>query len=102
MSDSGRTTSRCEEDCTVKEWPHDGPCEVQRYIEAPGRTTSSGWDREWGFVQSRAEAPRPTLLGCSTVSHDRLGFCWGCVPGEDGPVYELMAWRLLALREDES
>lgn len=58
---------------------------------------ATGWEREWAHIQERAGAPRPLRLGCSTISHDRLGFCWGCVPGEDGPVYELMGWRLLAL-----
>jgi hypothetical protein len=56
-------------------------------------------DRELAHVHERAGAPRPVRLGCSTISHDRLGFCWGCVTGEDGPVYELMGWRLLALRD---
>ena len=38
-------------------------------------------------------------LGCSTISHDRLGYCSGDV-GVDA-ADELLGWRLLALRERE-
>jgi hypothetical protein len=66
-------------------------------------TLESGWDREWAYVQKRASAPRETQLGCSTVSHDRLGFCTACVPalrdgGPNGDDLEIAAWRLLALQ----
>lgn len=56
----------------------------------------TGWDREWAYVQERAGAPRDARLGCSTVSHDRLGFCAFCTP--DGADLEVNAWRLLALK----
>lgn len=62
----------------------------------------SGWEREWAYVQDRAGAPREVRLGCSTISHKRLGFCALCVParrdnGPNGTDLELGAWRLLAL-----
>lgn len=69
-----------------------------------GRSSSSCWEREWAFVQERAKAPRPPSLGCSTVSHDRLGFCVGCVEGNGTPsgwALEANGWRLLALRPDQ-
>ena len=34
-------------------------------------------------------------LGCSTIAHERLGFCAWC-PGSDQGA-ELMGWQLLAL-----
>lgn len=63
---------------------------------------TTGWDREWAYVQERAKAPRPPSLGCSTVSHERLGFCRGCVRalrdgGPNGSDLEVAGWRLLAL-----
>lgn len=65
----------------------------------------SGWEREWAYVQKRANAPRAAALGCSTVSHDRLGFCRGCVRalrdgGPNGADLEITGRRLLALREE--
>lgn len=64
---------------------------------------ASGWEREWALVHQRAEAPREQRLGCSTVSHESMGFCAGCVParrdgGPNGEGLELLGWRLLALR----
>lgn len=68
-------------------------------------TGQTGWDREWAYVQERAGAHRPAVLGCSTVSHDRLGFCRSCVRARDGGPngsdLEVTAWRLLALRHPE-
>lgn len=60
--------------------------------------------RELAYLRERAGAPRPLQLGCSTVSHDRLGYCGGCVParrdnGPNGVRLEVMGWRLLALAE---
>jgi hypothetical protein len=69
--------------------------------DRPGRV-ESGWDREWAYVQERANAPRTPMLGCSTISHDRLGFCAACVRalrdgGPNGADLEIAAWRLRAL-----
>lgn len=62
--------------------------------------------RELTWVRERAGAPKPPRLGCSTISHDRLGFCAGCVPAlrdgkPNGEGLELMGWRLLALQANE-
>lgn len=67
----------------------------------------SGWEREWGYVQEQANAPRTPTLGCSTVSHDRLGFCAFCVPVSRDSVLagvdlELGAWRLLAMKKENA
>lgn len=61
-------------------------------------------DRELGWLRERAAGPRPPMLGCSRVAHDRLGYCAACVPPprDDGPHIELNGWRLLALRDDEN
>lgn len=66
---------------------------------------TDGWEREWRMVQEQAGAPRPAALGCSTVSHARLGFCSGCLPahrdhGRHNLGLEVLAWRLLALHSD--
>jgi hypothetical protein len=64
---------------------------------------SEAIDRELAWVQEQALAPRPLRLGCTTVSHNRLGFCAACVP-RDNPHdldLELLGWRLLALRDAE-
>lgn len=66
---------------------------------------TDGWEREWRMVQDQAGAPRPVTLGCSTVSHARLGFCSGCLPqhrdhGRHNLGLEVLAWRLLALHSD--
>lgn len=40
---AGRQATPCEQDCTVKEWPHDGPCEVQQFFDPsspPARETT--------------------------------------------------------------
>lgn len=68
---------------------------------------TDGWEREWRMVQEQAGAPRPVALGCSTVSHARLGFCSGCLPacrdhGRHNLGIEVLAWRLLALRPEQS
>lgn len=58
-------------------------------------------DREQRWVRESAGAPRPISLGCSTISHARLGFCSACEPRRkpgDLPL-ELLGWRLLALRD---
>lgn len=65
----------------------------------------TGWEREWAYVQERAGAPRGARLGCSTISHVRLGFCSFCVRtlrdgGPNGVDLELGGWRLLALRKE--
>lgn len=62
----------------------------------------TGWEREWRTVQEQAGAPRPTTLGCSTISHTHLGFCFGCLParrdmGATNMSLEIMGWRLLAI-----
>ena len=61
-------------------------------------------DRELAWVKEQAGAPQPVALGCSTISHDRLGFCCYCrshsVP--ERTTLELMGWRLLALRDKAS
>lgn len=60
-------------------------------------------DKELDWVKKRAEAPREVILGCSIVSHERLGFCAGCTKGPIlGDRLELMGWRLLALRDKET
>lgn len=56
---------------------------------------SEAIERELRHIRARAGAPRERRLGCSTVSHDRLGFCNGCDPNRT----EILGWRLLALRE---
>lgn len=56
-------------------------------------------ERELLWVRGQAGAPRPPMLGCSTVSHGRLGFCSGCLRDDDGARLEVAGWRLLALRE---
>lgn len=63
-------------------------------------------DRELRVLRDRAGGPRPPLLGCVTVAHDRLGYCGGCVPsrpdgGANGQGLEVLGWRLLALRDVE-
>lgn len=45
----------------------------------------------------RARSAQPIRLGCSTISHDRLGYCAGCAEQTD----EILGWRLLALRDVE-
>ena len=67
---------------------------------------STGWEREWTYVQNRAGTPRAPLLGCSTISHERLGFCAACVRslrdgGPNGDDLEIAGWRLLALKGAE-
>jgi hypothetical protein len=63
--------------------------------------------REQQWLRQLVGAPRETLLGCSVVAHDRLGFCATCVRRTlrdthlDGDRAELLAWQLLALRQDE-
>lgn len=62
----------------------------------------TGWEREWAYVQKRARTPRTPMLGCSVISHDRLGFCAACVRalrdgGPNGSDLEIAGWRLLAL-----
>lgn len=63
-------------------------------------------DRELQAFRTEAGAPRPLRLGCTTVSHDRLGFCSSCpIPfrdAEDRTILELLCWRLLALRDAET
>lgn len=58
-------------------------------------------DRELAWVKARAGAPRPIVLGCSTVSHDRLDFCAYCVrpplTRADGFMLEANGWRLLEI-----
>jgi hypothetical protein len=27
-------STRCDPDCTIREWQHDGPCEVQQFFDA--------------------------------------------------------------------
>lgn len=62
--------------------------------------------REWAAVQELAQAPQEPRLGCSTVSHEHLGFCafctlWGKLNAPNGTDLELAAWRLLALKKEE-
>lgn len=52
-------------------------------------------DRDLAALRERSE--RPIQLGCSTISHDRLGYCAGCADTSD----ELLGWRLLALHDRE-
>lgn len=63
-------------------------------------------ERELEWVRKRAGAPRAMVLGCSTISHDKLGYCARCSRtvrdgGPNGTALEVMGWRLLALREAE-
>jgi hypothetical protein len=65
---------------------------------------SEAIERELAFYRERAGAPRKPMLGCSTISHDRLGYCYGCTRtlrdgGPNGAALEVMGWRLLALRD---
>jgi hypothetical protein len=57
------------------------------------------------FDRHVAHYRRPVRLGCSTIAHDRLGFCAVCVrltEGRDtGVGAELNGWRLLAMAEAE-
>jgi hypothetical protein len=67
----------------------------------------TGWDREWSFVRQRAGAPKEPRLGCSTISHERLGFCRACVRtlrdgGPNGSDLEVAGWRLLALATESA
>lgn len=58
-------------------------------------------DREMELFRRLAGAPRDVQLGCTRVSHDRLGYCTVCTPPQpkgELPL-ELLSWRLLALRE---
>lgn len=54
-------------------------------------------ERELAAIKKLVGAPKATvLLGCSTISHERLGFCSVCV----GPSFvEVNGWRCLALIE---
>lgn len=63
-------------------------------------------DKELNRFKEWAGAPREIRLGCSTVSHEHLGFCEFCAvnldnPHVNGKALELMCWRLLALRDKE-
>ena len=50
-------------------------------------------------VLNKAGGERPAGLGCSLISHERIGFCSGCVhPRGYGANLELLAWRLLGLQ----
>jgi hypothetical protein len=53
----------------------------------------------------RREYGQPIRLGCSTIAHDRLGYCAVCVRDREGPDVaasaELAGWRLLAMAEQE-
>lgn len=62
---------------------------------------SAAIDRELQMVKDHAGAPRPAQLGCTSVSHDRLGFCSACEPSRrlgDLPL-EVLGWRLLAMKD---
>jgi hypothetical protein len=32
---TARESTPCDPDCTIREWPHDGSCESQRYLDGP-------------------------------------------------------------------
>lgn len=54
------------------------------------------------LTEYAARHGRPLGLGHSTVAHRDLGYCSACVREggrEDGAVYELTGWQLLAMAE---
>lgn len=61
----------------------------------------SAIDRELEMLRQLAVAPRPPLLGCSRIAHERLGYCAGCSSAlhPTPAALELNGWRLLALRD---
>lgn len=65
-------------------------------------------ERELDYVKTRFK--HEERLGCSTISHEVLGFCAACCaskatwspPSVQAANAELMGWRLLALRAKET
>lgn len=85
-------------------WKHDTP--LAKTATPPpldmGRATTPAQqaiERELAFYREWAGAPREPLLGCSVISHDRLGYCLTCT-SVNGANVEIQGWRLLALREE--
>ncbi len=65
----------------------------QCHLWNTGVEVVANWEDPW--AKGTHPVVRPKRLGCSGISHERLGWCSGC-PKVDGSA-ELQGWRYLAL-----
>lgn len=71
--DAGREATPCEQDCTIKEWPHDRPCEVQQFFDAGRETTVVSRCNAY-----REDVEKPCTGRLWAAPGDRVAVCDTC------------------------